>query len=274
MNALADQIRRLDPDLFTLIPAQSTDWDRRALLALHAATADARGSFCYLEIGSYLGGSLQAVTRDPRCTTVISIDPRRTTTPDERTGTWQYADNTTEHMLRRLASLPGVDLSKVATLEASTEDLRVEDLRCRPHYCFIDGEHTNEAVLRDARFCVEALEGGEGVVAFHDQEIVAPAITAFLREVWSDVSMALAFTGSVFAVEFGDAGILRSTVVDRAIDSVWHRALWRAASSWKRSPGPLLAAWSAMPRLDEAIAGIRSHRRLWGGSRSERHQAP
>ena len=72
--------------------------------------------------------------------------------------------------------------------------------------------------MRDARFCAEAL-GGRGVIAFHDYNIVRTGIEVFLGQVWRDVSMAVAFNGSVFAVELGGAGILRSRSVDRAIGS-------------------------------------------------------
>jgi hypothetical protein len=64
---------------------QSEPDDRKALLAIHDAVAR-RGPFTYLEIGSYLGGSLQAVVADPRCKHIISIDPRPEAPPDERGG--------------------------------------------------------------------------------------------------------------------------------------------------------------------------------------------
>jgi hypothetical protein len=64
--------------------------------------------------------------------------------------------------------------------------------------------------------------------------------------------MAVAFTGSVFAVELGDTSVLRSPAVERAIASKWHSLVWRATSQ-ARSAGPLLAAWTAIPTIDEAI---------------------
>jgi hypothetical protein len=64
MSTLAERIAGLEPELFSFLEAQTNEWDRRALLALHAAAAEICGQFAYLEIGSYLGGSLQAVMRD------------------------------------------------------------------------------------------------------------------------------------------------------------------------------------------------------------------
>jgi Methyltransferase domain len=246
----------LDIRLFDRILAQTDEWDKQALLALHDASAREFGSFGYLEIGSYLGGSMQAVVQDPRCTKIISIDPRPAAAADNRTGTWSYPDNTTAHMLELLGDLPGADLSKVDTFEVGTDALTVDALRTRPHYCFIDGEHTDEAALCDARFCAEAL-GGRGVIAFHDYDIVRTGIEVFVGEVWRDVSMAVAFTGSIFAVELGGAGVLRSRPIYRAIGSRWHSILWRFASKPTRTPTALLGAWSAMAVIDATVVEVR-----------------
>jgi hypothetical protein len=109
--------------------------------------------------------------------------------------------------------------------------------------------------------CAEALRG-RGLIAFHDYSLVSGAIRAFVREAWSDVSLAVAFTGStsssVFAVELGGAGILRSPFVERAINSTWHRLVWRTTSRWERSATPLLLAWSAMPAFDVGIVELNS----------------
>jgi len=252
---IPDRVHDLDTGLFDPILAQTLPEDRRALLGLHEGAASRYGSFVYLEIGSYLGGSLQALVRDPRCVGIISIDPRPEAPPDKRAGTWTYEDNTTAHMVGLLEELPGADLSKLTTFELGTEALSRDALPMRPHYCFIDGEHTDEASLRDGRFCAEAL-GGRGVIAFHDDDVVRGGIEALLREAWGDVSMAVSFNGSVFALELGGTGILRSPAVERAISSTWHSIVWRLASK-ALTPAPALAAWSAIPVIDKAIYDVR-----------------
>jgi hypothetical protein len=254
MTELADRIDSLDGELFAQIDPP-TAWDRRSLLALHAAVAERRPSFGYLEIGSFRGGSLQVLMRDRRCARAVSIDPRTAITPDDERGTCTYDDNTTERMISALAGLPGAAMEKLVTYDASPEALSVASLPQPLHLCFIDGEHTDRAALRDARFCAEAL-GGRGVIAFHDYQIVGDAIRAFLREAWPDVSHAIAFTGRVFAIELGDGGMLDAPVIERAIASRWHSVVWRLMSR-PRSATPLLAAWSAMPRVDEAVLAIR-----------------
>lgn len=66
--------------LFDHIPSQTTTNAKHALLASQEANrARIDGSFVYLEIleiGSHLGGSLQALVADPARAKIISIDPR------------------------------------------------------------------------------------------------------------------------------------------------------------------------------------------------------
>lgn len=276
------QIDGLDTELFSHLEAQTGEWDRRALLALHAAAAARCGSFAYLEIGSYLGGSLQALMRDARCRDVISVDPRPSIAPDDRCGVWEYEDNTTEHMLECLRSLPGSDMAKLTTFDVGTDGLDVADLPTRPTYCFIDGEHTHDAVISDARFCAEALEG-RGVIAFHDYVIVGSAIAEFLRDNWSEISFALAFNGpshpsyggGVFAIELGDQGLLKSPPIQSAVGSRWHSAVWSVANRPRHSARPLLAAWALIPAVDafvvQARHGFQHYVRSGAAQQSRRH---
>ncbi len=261
MTGLEQRIEALDVSLFSPIEAQTNDWDRRALLALHATAATTLGSFGYLEIGSYKGGSLQVSIQDPRCARVISIDPRPVAPPDKRGGSWTYDDNSVETMLSLLRTLPSADLDKLTTFEVGTESLRPADLPVRPDLCFIDGEHTDDAALRDARFCAEALDGA-GVIAFHDCQLLRDGIGSFMREAWPDVSAALMFavgpvTG-VFAVELGDRRMLRQPVVHRAVGSRWHSAVWDAVSRVEASPMPAVLALSAVPAIDRAVVRTRA----------------
>jgi hypothetical protein len=268
VTTLAGQIADLDSDLFSLIEAQSAEWDRRALLALHAAAADVCGPFAYLEIGSYRGGSLQALMRDPRCRHVMSIDLRPAgQTPDARPGAVEYQWNTTEHMLTLLRGLPHVQMGKLTTFEAGTDALRASDLPVKPDYCFIDGEHTDDAVLRDARFCARALNG-TGVIAFHDCYVTSRAINTFVRENWHQISFALAFSaparpargGGVFALELEERGLLRHPAIDRAIGSRWHSIAWDAANRPRRTALPLLVTYATIPVIDSLIVRARAQR--------------
>jgi hypothetical protein len=81
-------------------------------------------------------------------------------------------------------------------------------------------------------------------------------IAAFLREAWGDVSMAVPFNGSEFAVELGGTGMLRSHAVERAIAATWHAWSGRVASK-PLTPAAMLAAWSAVPAIDKTIMDVR-----------------
>lgn len=182
MSAIHARIDQLDLTLFQAIEGQTALDDRRSFLALQSAYRQwKKGGFTILEIGSYEGGSLQAYVADPACMHIISIDARPALVRDERGSTWDYSQVTAEDMLARLAAVPGADVGKVHAITAGTDTLRVADLGARPDGCFIDGEHTNEAVLRDARFCLEAA-GPDCAIAFHDSDVVYDALRAFLGD--------------------------------------------------------------------------------------------
>lgn len=167
--------------VFDHIASQTTIGDRKSLLALRELAA-AGGSFSYLEIGSHLGGSLQPFVVDERCTSIISIDPRPTSQPDKRlpgAERHHYEDNSTEQMLSLLRAIPGADVGKIKTIEASTEAIDPASISAEPTLCFIDGEHTDIAALRDAIFC--AAVAPRSIIAFHDRSAVGTGISAFMR---------------------------------------------------------------------------------------------
>lgn len=211
---LRTRLERLDTSLFEHIESQTTEPDRRSLLALHAAIAG-RGPFNYLEIGSHLGGSLQVLVADPRCRHVTSIDTRPPFQPDDRGGVYHYDGNSTARMLGLLAEIADADLGKLVTLERGTDELTVDELAVRPYFCFIDGEHTREAALRDARFCAEAI-GEEGVLAFHDCHVVEAGIEDFLAELAGRRYADFRMPDSVFVVELGAPWLQSSPLVQRA----------------------------------------------------------
>jgi hypothetical protein len=214
-KALAARIAALDTTLFAAIESQTTEPDRRSLLALHAAVAE-RGPFRYLEIGSPLGGSLQALVADARCTEIVSIDTRPASQPDDRGQIFRYDDNSTERMLGLLAEVPGADLSKVRTFEVGTDALAAAELPGAPALCLIDGEHTNEAALSDARFCLEAL-GETGIIAFHDSNVVQAAIDDFVRSLGGRPHAAFQLPDSVAVVQVGADDLPHSPFVRRAL---------------------------------------------------------
>jgi hypothetical protein len=165
---------------FSWIESETSENDKRSLIRLRDLVGS-EGPFAYLEIGSHLGGSLQPFVTDQRCTAIISIDSRPASQPDNRLPEgeeWPYEDNSTERMLTRLAKIPGADLGKITTIEASTENIDSAAITHEPALCFIDGEHTDTAALRDATFCASVAP--RAIIAFHDSDVVRDAIRSFV----------------------------------------------------------------------------------------------
>ncbi|HEU5373503.1 MAG TPA: class I SAM-dependent methyltransferase [Gaiellaceae bacterium] len=239
-----DRIGNLDLSLFDHVVAQTTIGDRRSLLALQSGVRDHLGSFSWLEIGSYLGGTLQPLVVDPQCRSIISIDPRPQLVADDRAGleVWDYGvENTTSGMLDGLSRIPGADVTKIKPIERGTADIDPGQI-ARPDFCFVDGEHTRAAALRDARFCRDVLRG-RGIIAFHDFQIIQRAVEEFLRHLDRPFVCYLLRT-SVFVVELGGVPSLLTN------DAV--RSQLRGKS----------IAWRVAGRLGLSAAVVSAHRRL------------
>jgi hypothetical protein len=164
----ADEIERLDLSDYFPVLSQTTGPDRAFLLGAQSLVRDRRGSYSYLEIGSFLGGSLAPFLRDPHCSAILSVDERGRQQPDERGATYDYAGVTAQTMLETLHAA-GLDTSKLETFDGSIDalprQLRAFDLT------FIDGEHTDEACFRDFLWVLPHLSA-DGVVVFHDSTLV------------------------------------------------------------------------------------------------------
>jgi hypothetical protein len=211
------RLRSLDPTLFDHVPSETTESDRISLLALHNASRETYGTFSYLEIGSHVGGSLQALVVDDKCTAITSIDARPASQPDARGRTFGYPGNSTERMLAYLRGVPDANLDKLRTVDASTEDLPVASFEGAGQLCFIDAEHTHDAALRDARFC-RGVVGNEGAIAFHDRRLVRGAIDEFIAELDPGTYTAYALPDSVFVIELGAPRLVRTEWVARLVE--------------------------------------------------------
>ena len=203
-----ERLESLDVELLGTIHTGLTTEDRRSLLALHLACRTTNPEFRWLEVGSHLGGSLQALVRDPGCTRIDSIDSRPEQIPDERIATVAYPGNSTARMLRLLGDLPDADMRKVRTHDTGTEQLDPQSFE-PPDVCFIDAEHTDEACARDAEFCRTVLRGN-GVIAFHDIFVVYRAVAALVETLGATgTPHRLAYLpDNMFAIELGPGALL------------------------------------------------------------------
>jgi len=199
-----ERIEQLDLSLFGYVENQTTEEDKRTLLALQTAIRRRIPGYVYLEIGSYKGGSIQQHVVDPKCGGIISIDPRPGSLPDRR-GTYNYFAATAAGMLESLRQIPGAHVAKIKTFECTVSDLDPRTAGLRADLCFVDGEHTDKAALEDARFCLGVL-AENGAIAFHDANMVYGGLRAFLAELAARkcVFRAYMLPDSIFLIEFGE----------------------------------------------------------------------
>jgi hypothetical protein len=251
------RIARLDLSLFAAIDSQSDDGDRRSWLALQRWVRGRRGSYVYLEIGSYLGGSLQPHLLDPRCRRIYSIDNRPLAPPDDRGPDcrFSYAGNSTERMLANLRALDPHQAAKIVCFESDARDVDPGRLPDRVDLCFIDGEHTESAVLRDFDFCARAC-ASEAIVVLHDDWLIYPALARILRRLGKEKIRCTAFKlgGSTFAIALGASSVPEDAYLcTAAIAGRRFIRSMRARRFFKRIVPPSL--WPAARRLRRLLDG-------------------
>ncbi|MBC7910928.1 MAG: class I SAM-dependent methyltransferase [Pyrinomonadaceae bacterium] len=199
------QLERLDIKLFEKIASQTTDRDKRSLLACQLAVRILRPTYTYLEIGSYLGGSLQPYLLDAQCSHIYSIDKRPPSQPDERGMNYEYENNSTQRMLDNLKQISEAGLSKINCIDDDASNISESQIQHRPQICFIDGEHTDEACFNDFLFCLKVVDK-DGIIVFHDAPIIyngLERVTSYLKAQRADFR-AYILPDSVFVVELND----------------------------------------------------------------------
>jgi hypothetical protein len=210
------RIDGLDLSLFAAIDSQSDDGDRRSWLALQRLVRRWNGSYVYLEIGSYRGGSLQPHLLDPRCRRILSIDNRPPEPPDDRGQRFRYEDNSTARMLSNLRALAPDQVAKVVTFESDARDVDPARLPDRPDLCFIDGEHTKSAVVSDFDFCARACSP-RAIICFHDDWVIYPALARIIRTLRKQGRRFTVFKllGSTFAIALGETALPEDDFIRR-----------------------------------------------------------
>ena len=221
MSNFDQAIASLDLKLFEKIPSQSTDNDKRSFLAIQLAVRNLCSPYNYLEIGSYLGGSIQPHLLDDRCERIYSIDRRPLQQPDARGFDYTYLNNSTERMLEQLRTVAADKMEKITTIDGDSRTLSTSTVDEKVDLCFIDGEHTDEAVMSDFRFCLEVLKPN-GCIAFHDAQITYNGLAnciSFLEERGITFS-AYSLPSIVFAIEIGDFPVHREPCIfDRLVNN-------------------------------------------------------
>lgn len=222
MQDFETAIRGLDLGLFARITSQSTESDKHSLLAVQSAVRELAGEYRYLEIGSYLGGSIQPHLLDEKCIRIFSIDKRPKVQPDARGFDWTYLDNSTERMLNNLHDIEPEAVGKITTIDGGTDEIGPEQIDESVHLCLIDGEHTDTAMKRDFEFCRKVLDHSGGAILFHDAQITYNGIFECIEELSAEGVDFRAYNlpSVLFAVEFGDFNVHRHPqVMERLINN-------------------------------------------------------
>lgn len=219
MDDFEQAISNLDVKIFEKINSQLSENDKESLLACQLAARELAPHYNYLEIGSYLGGSIQPHLLDAKCAGVYSIDKRPLHQPDNRGVDYTYLNNSTERMLKLLAEVAPTD--KIETIDGDTKQISPERIEEKMRLCFIDGEHTDEAVLSDFKFCLETLDDS-GAILFHDAPITYNGIAACvdLLKKRKINFRAYSLPDIVFAVEIGDFPMHKNpAILERLINN-------------------------------------------------------
>lgn len=168
------QIVDCDPSIFSIRSKTATE-DRRSLLRLQNIVRS-RAPYTYLEIGSYLGGTLLPHVLDDFCTQIIAIDTRPPMSSDIRGEKISYPDASTEAMLRGLREKAGDKAtSKILTFDSDAATVARNGIPFKADFAFIDGEHTNEATFEDFISTLSMCKP-DALIAFHDSNLITDAI--------------------------------------------------------------------------------------------------
>jgi hypothetical protein len=170
------KLSELDTSVFTVDTSTSQD-DRRSLLRIQGLARSLSPRYFYLEIGSYLGGSLVPHLLDPKCRGVVAVDRRPLQTRDERAKHFSFRGVTTERMLEGLR--PHVNqelLARLKTFDSDMSEVPISDIGAEVDLAFIDGEHTVVATFRDFTNILPMLSPN-ALVAFHDTNLILDAIS-------------------------------------------------------------------------------------------------
>ncbi len=150
-------------------------------MACQFAVRELEPKYNYLEIGSYLGGSIQPHLLDDKCAKIYSIDKRPAQQPDERGIDYIYQNNSTARMLEHLRRVAPEKMDKVITIDGDTREIDSSVIKDKIQLCFIDGEHTDEAVFSDFKFCLSVLDENGGAILFHDAQITYNGIAGCIK---------------------------------------------------------------------------------------------
>ena len=160
--------------------------------------------------------------------------------------------------LRRVA--PG-EIHKLVCFATDALDAPASAIDVAPDICFIDGEHTNRAVLNDFAFCLSVC-ARDAVIVFHDAGTTRPGIKECLRFLRRSgrAYVAHKLPGNTFAIALWGSPVGSDLRIRRMAVAVnGERWLWTSGISG-RTRGRVPSA------LRPGLAAVRD--RVWGAQDS------
>ena len=110
---------------------------------------------------------------------------------------------------------------KITTLDGDTISIKPTDVADKIDLAFIDGEHTDEAVVRDFRFCLDVL-AENGAIMFHDAQITYNGIASSISHLEASGRKFRAYSlpNYAFVIEIGDFPMHKNGhILERLVDN-------------------------------------------------------
>lgn len=153
------------------VPSQTTLEDKKSLRQIIDLARENFNNYSYMEIGSFLGGSIAPFAIDNNCYKILSIDDRGKVQKDERGINYDYTKYSSQDMLDNLIRY-NVPVSKIQCFDGSIQSYSGGG---EFNIVFIDGIHTDEAVFSDFLSAIELISE-KSIIIFHDFSLVYKGI--------------------------------------------------------------------------------------------------
>ncbi len=161
--------KSIDAD-FPII-SQTSNEDKVVLLKLKEIMRSLN-KYSYLEIGTYLGGSMTPFINDNKCEKILSVDDRERATPDDRGNKINYL-NVKEDDVKNKLKEHNLNIEKVEFFNGSMNDIALDKKNF--DLCFIDAEHTDTACFRDFIYAMKIIKD-DSIIVLHDSHIIYKAL--------------------------------------------------------------------------------------------------
>ncbi len=159
------------------INSQTSDQDKLILLKVINFIKKNKKNFNYIEIGSFLGGSLTPFLIEKKCKFIASIDKRNQKQDDERSEEWSYENISEKDMINGFKKY-NLDTSKLKTFNGDIDDYKTKK---KFDISFIDGIHTDVNTFSDFLNVLKIMKK-DCIILFHDSSIIFKSI--FMIEIF------------------------------------------------------------------------------------------